>query len=399
MNLKSRAKSFAKTFALVMSTSLSFAVAPSVFADENVPSVSATNASHLNQLFSKQWVSLGEDNSISGTLVQLGVDDKTPMSDIPVALVQNGQIAYSTVASKDGTFKFDEVKVGSYSLVVRTNESIAAFSLQVLDATNTHLSSSLEVRVVRPAGMKVKEILRSQSMPAYPVLADAPVISKDPLGESRSFSKSQFVKTDASGKLSGQLGSVVSNKMGDMLVYVLKDGQEVARAKADAEGKFSIDGLRPGVYGFVAAGASGFAATSFQLIGASSVGADGTRLISTVGDACGQMNVEVVQCCEVVVCEQPVAVTQPIVETIVSNDACGVPVDSCGTAPTCGCGGGFGGGGFGGGGFGGGGGGFGGGGIGGLAGLGAIAGLATVAGIVASNDNNNNAPAVSAIAP
>ncbi len=389
MRFGSRANSFAKAFALVMSTSLSFAVVPTLMADDNI-AAATQSASTLNQLFSKQWVRLDSDKAIAGNLVQLADDDKAPVAGLPVYLVKDGEIAYNTKADEKGSFRFENVEIGTYSLVTRTNESIAAFSLAVLDNSNAHLSSSVEVRVVRPAGGRVKEILRSQLLPVASLRTAAPVIEKDPLGESRSFSKSQFVRLDSNGKLSGQLGSVASAKMNNMVVHVLRNGEEVARTKADADGKFSVDGLKPGVYGFIAAGSSGFAATSFQLVG-SSVGSDGTKLISTISDACGQMNVEVVQCCEVAVCEQPV---QTIVETVVAAapivDECAVPVDSCGMAPSCGCGGGFGGG------FGGGGGGFGGG-IGGLGGIAAIAGLATVAGIVAANDDNDDAPVVSPI--
>ncbi len=394
MRFGSHAKGFVTAFALVMSTSLSFTVvAPNLMADESIPAVKQS-APVLNQLFSKQWVRLNGDDSITGSLVQLADNDTVALAGLPISLVRDGEVAYSAIADQSGGFKFANVKTGSYSLVTRTNESIAAFSLQVLDSRNTHLSSSVDVRVVRPAGLKVREILRSQTMPLVSVRSDVQTVTTDPLGDSRSFSKSQFVRLDANGKLLGQLGSVaVSAKLGEMVVYVLRNGEEVARTKADSEGKFSFDGLRPGVYGFVAAGGAGFAATSFQLV-SGSIGADGSKLISSMADACGQMNVEVVQCCEVAVCEQPV---QTVVETVVAQapvvDSCAVPVDSCGMAPSCGCGGGFGGGGS----FGGGGGGGFGGGLGGLGGIAAIAGLATVAGIVAANDNNNNAVVVSPI--
>ena len=382
-----RSKGFVKAFALVMSTGLSFGIAPSLSADEGQPSIKSTSGSFLNQLFNKQWVCLDKNNSISGSLVHLADNDKAPLAGLPVALVRDGEVAYSAIADRTGSFKFERVETGSYSLVTRTNESIAAFSLHVLDAKNTHLSSSVEVRVVRPAGGKVKEILRSQTLPTYSVRVDKQEVSKDPLGGSRTFSKSQFIKLDSDGKLSGQLGSVLATTdLSEMVVYVLKNGEEKARANVDSEGKFSFDGLQPGVYGFVAAGTSGFAATSFQLIGNSNalVGADGSRFVSTL-DACGQMNVEVVPCCEVVVCEQPV---RTVVESVVQApiDSCAVPVDECGAAPSCGCGGGFGGGG---------GGGFGGGR--GLAGIAGIAGLATVAGILAARNNNNNAAIVSPI--
>ena len=392
MRFGSRGKSFTKAFALVLSTGLSFGIAPVLMADESIPAIKMPSNSVVNQLFSKQWVCLDKDNSINGSLVQLVDNDKVALAGLPVALVRDGEVAHYAMADDSGSFKFENIKTGSYSLITRTNESIAAFSLQVLDATNNHLNSSVEVRVVRPAGLKVKEILRSQTVPAYPVRSDLPKVSMDPLGDSRSFGQSHFVKLDAKGRLSGQLGSVPqSADMSEMVVYVLKNGEEVSRVRADKNGKYSFDGLKPGVYGFVAAGSSGFAATSFQLVSneTASVGADGSRFVSIHRHACGQMNVEVVQCCEVAVCEQPI---QTIVEVPVV-DPCAVPVDNCGTASTCGCGGGFGGGGFGGGGGGG------RGGLGGLGGIAAIAGLATVAAIAASNDDNNNAPIVSPVGP
>ena len=384
-----RSKTFASAFAIALATGLSFGVNQGVFAEENISASNVSSGNYLNQLFSKQWVRLNKDNSITGNLVQLTENDKTAIAGLPVALVRDGEVTYRTTADKNGAFSFKDVEIGSYSLVTRTNESIAAFALQVLDSDSSHLTSDVEVRVVRPAGSKVKEILRAQTLPTYAVRAEnAPVVLKDPLGESRSFSKSHVVKTDGNGNLLGQLGSVNANtNLSDMQVYVLKDGEEVGRTRVGKDGKFAFKGLTPGVYGFVAAGNSGFAATSFQLIDAptAQLAADGSRFVSIFGNACGQMNVEVVQCCEVACCEQPVQVVEQSIVQAPIVESCGeVPVGDCGAAPSCGCGGGWGGGGSYGG--GGGGGGFGRG-IGGLGGIASIAGLATVAGILASRTN------------
>ena len=390
MSFGLRSKYFANAFAIALSTGLTFGVNLGAFADESVRAVNETTSSnpYLNQLFSQQWVRLNQDNSVSGNLVQLTTFDKTAVTGLPVALVRNGEVAYRAIADESGKFQFKNVEKGSYSLVTRTNETIAAFSVQVLDSSNTHLPSEVEVRVVRPAGLKVKEILLSQSLPKYAVsIENAPVVSKDPLGDSRSFSESYVVKAEANGDFLGQLGSFGSNQnFSDMQVYILKDGEEVGRTRVGKDGKFRVKGLAPDVYGFVAAGDSGFAATSFQLINAStaSLAPDGSRFVG-FGKACGQMNVEVVPCCEVVCCEQqPVIVEEPIVEA-----PCDVPVDQCGKAPQCGCGGGWGGGGGGGG-----------SGMGqGWGGIAAIGGLAIVAGILANNDNNNSAPIASPVTP
>jgi hypothetical protein len=392
-----RSKSFATAFAVTMATGLSFGVNVGAYADEAIPAVKASAASPLlNQLFSKQWVRLSEDNSIRGSLVQLAEGGKTAIAGLPVSLVRDGQVAHRVEADETGSFRFDGVEAGSYSLVTRTNESIAAFSLQVLDASNTHLPSDVEVRVVNPAGSKVKEILRAQALPTYAVRAEgAPFVAKDPLGDSRSFSKSHVVKADANGNLQGQLGSVAAGAdLSGMQVFVLKDGVEVAKARTNKQGEFKFEGLQEGVYGFIAAGNSGFAATSFQLIHSATAAkaTDGTRLVSIFGNACNQMNVEVVECCEVVVCEQPVQVVEQSIVEVPVVEACGeVAVDECGVAPSCGCGGGFGGG------YGGGGGGGHGGGMG-WGAIAGIAGLATVAGILAAEDDNNDVP-VSGVAP
>lgn len=351
----------------------------------------------LNELFSTQWVRLDAANSLSGNLVTIAENEKVALAGLPVYLVQKGEVAFRTHADEQGSFVFSNVLPGSYSIVSRTNESIAAFSLQVLDASNTHLPTSLEVRVVRPAGEQVKEILRSNVLPSYPgINEETPEITSDPLGDSRSFSKSYTIKTDRNGSLVGQLGFVaVAGDLSDMNVYVLNNGMEIARAPVSRDGKFQVAGLIPGVYGFVAAGSSGFAATSFHLVNAESatIGSDGTRLISIHGDACGQMNVEVVPCCEIVCCEPVVEVVEILQEPIV--EVCGeIVADECGVAPSCGCGGGWGGGGgFGGGG----GGGIGGGGLGGIGAIAGIAGLA--AGIAALADDNNDAPLQSPVVP
>jgi hypothetical protein len=388
-----RSKSFASAFAIAMATGLTFGVQSSTFADDSVAAVKASEASpYLNQLFSKQWVRLSNNDSVTGSLVELKGEQKAAIAGLPVALVQDGQVVHRANADQTGAFAFKDVKPGAYSLVARTNESIAAFSLQVLDASNSHLPSDVEVRVVRPAGSKVKEILRAQSLPSYPVRTNNNVsIAKDPLGEMRSFSESHLVKMDAQGKMVGQLGAVVAGvDLSDMQIHVLKNGEEVAKARADKNGRFTLEGLTPGVYGFIAAGNSGFAATSFHLINANTASKanDGSRFVSIFGHACNQMNVEVVQCSEVVACEQPVQIIEESIVEAPIVESCGeVVVDECGAAPACGCGGGWSGGGGGGGGFGG------GRGWGAIAG---IAGLATVAGILAAEDDNDDAP-VSAI--
>jgi hypothetical protein len=361
------------------------AVPSSVQAADKVASSPALKREAVNELYSQQWVTPNQEGNIVGSVVGLAGSDKQPVVGTHVFLVRDGLIELKTKAAEDGRFLLPAVEPGSYSLVVRDTSSIAAFSLHVLDNANgKHLTSDVEVRVVQPVA-KVTEILREQTAPSYAARIDSSLdLTKDPLAASRSFAPNHVVKLDEAGRLSGRLGTAdLDADMSDMLVYVLKDGVEVAKVGVTESGDYSVAGLKPGVYGLIAAGESGFAATSFELIDAKSeVNAKGEKLVGLFKHACRHVNVECVPCPAVSVCETPA--TAVVTETVaVVEEPCGEVVVESSKPAAAGCGCGFGWGGSHGGG-GGGGGGFGGGGWAGLAG---IAGLATVAGILAADDD------------
>jgi hypothetical protein len=385
------------SFLLALTSVLLFAPTMSTAAEQGSVTVNASATDSVNGLFAQQWVTPNAAGDIKGSVVGLSIGDKSPVKEVPVFLVKDGQIEMKTRTNSEGSFTLPSVKPGSYSLVVRDANTIGALSLQVASSQDGKLlSSDVEVRVVKPAA-KVNQILEGQSLPAYAMRAPglAGVNPSDPLGQSRTFAKSQAVKMDEFGKLSGRIGTADLDKnMSDMTVYVMKDGVQVAKADVEKDGSYSVDGLNPGVYGFIAVGESGFAAMSFELVkeSAESVNSKGERLIGLFKHACSQMNVVCVPCPAVTVCEvSPVElVTTEVVSEVAS---CGeVVVDSpVAAAPGCGCG-------WGGGMMGGGMGGGGGGGVGASGtnwvGLAGIAGLATVAAIVASEDNDD-APIVS----
>jgi len=386
--------------------SLGAVTLPTTVRGEDIPGLVSPTvhaaAKPLNDLFSKQWVRLGDEGQVEGQLVDLTVAEKRPLAGVPVVLVRDGQIVQAVQAGNDGAFRFENVEPGHYSLVSRTNESFAAFSLQVLSQeAGKHLSTAVEVRPIRSAGERIQEIVRAQVVPPFLTRLDGMVeVQGDPLASERRFANSHLVKLDEQGKLHGQLAKpglpAASSQTEGMSVFVLKEGVEVARVEADAEGRFVIAGLSEGVYGFIAAGSGGVAATSFQVIdpglAAQSQGKDGKVFVAVnLADCCPTLNCEVVATSEVACCEPQV------VETIIEAPvvaACEQPVgevvvDECGTAPACGgcgCGWGGGGGGWGGGGYGGGGGsgmGFGGGLIG-------LAGLAGIAAVLADDNDDQN---------
>jgi len=354
----------------------------------------------LNDLFSRQWVRSDASGRVNGTLTQLTDTKSIPVEGLPVALIKDGKVAYVATSDVDGNFTYNDVEPGLYSLVSRTNQSIAAFAVQVLDSKAAeHLPNNIDVRIIRSGGEKIKEIVRSQTVPTSLTRFDSSVAAPaDPIASNRRFANTSAVRLDAEGKLQGQLArsgmSGTDSKLTGMSVYVLKDGVEVARSEVDANGHFGINGLSEGIYGFIAAGSNGFVATSFQLLDAkvAQTSVDGKQLVGLFHKSCPKLNCEVVDSCEVVTCEVAqvceTVVETPIVEiceTVVEPACAEVIVEEqamCGQS--CGCGGGMGG--FGGG---GGGGGYGsGGGLGGSGILG-IAALAGVAAAIANNDNNN----------
>lgn len=385
-----------KTGMLLAAFSAAFASAPvcSFAANFDAESITSTAPSNqfVNDLFSRQWVVRDAFGSVSGSVVGLTHNNKVPVGDLNVFLVRNGEVVFKTVSDKDGAFKLDKVNPGSYSLVVRGPESIGAFSLHVLDAASgKHLGSDVEVRVVSPSN-KVAEILDKQTVPSFATRIHNPVdLSRDPIESVRTFGQSQAVRADEYGRLVGRVGLADQGRdLSDMQVYVFKDDEQVASAPVSASGEYAVEGLKPGVYGFVAIGESGFAATSFEFVSsaANATGPNGEKLVGLFKHACRHMNVECVPCPEVTVCEVVTEVVQEVVAVV--DEPCGeVIADECGVAPNCGCGFGFGGGYGGGFGGGGGGGGFHGGGNG-WAGLAGIAGLATVAGILAADNDDGS---------
>lgn len=359
------------------------------FAQQAEVVAAAPKAELVNELFSRQWVTANEMGDVTGSVVGLVPNDKSSVADLAVYLVQDYKVEIKTKTDAEGKFTLVGVKPGTYSLVVRGEEAIGAFSLKVLSRENgLHLTSDVEVRVVKPA-TKVGEILRAQTLPSYAMRVEPTVeLTSDPLVASRSFSPSQVVKANQDGQLVGKIGALRGDTdLSDLTVFILKDGQEVAKAPVAPNGEYSVSGLQPGVYGFVAAGESGFVATGFEFVHDKSdpSNARGEKLIG-IFRPCHRLNAELVPCSDTVAID---CVPTEIVEVVEAP----AEVLCEASQPMAGCCGGMGWGGGGGG----------GGGVGasaghGWAGIAGIAGLATVAGILAAEDDDE-APVVSPAVP
>lgn len=326
----------------------------------------SVSSSYLNNLFVHQWVKLDAAGRLTGSTVGLEPGQKVSVGGLPVYLIADDVVIHTTRTNADGSFAFTGVRPGAYALVARDATTIGAFSLHVMASdAGKHLPSDVEVRVITPA-LDATKIIRQQSIPG--AMASYPsMVESDPLADSRSFSNSPVVLMN-NGLFVGKVSTPSkSQDLSNIVVYVLKNGREVAKASVTAAGDFSVAGLKPGVYGLIAAGESGFAATSFELAAPAGMAANGQKLIAVVQEP-NVLSVELM----------PSTAANVVEETVVTEEvvAVGPAPAPFGGAPM-----GFGGGSFGGG---GGGGGFGGGGWAGIAG---IAGLATVAGILAADED------------
>jgi hypothetical protein len=340
------------------------------YGQEVIPSQTQVSAasSYLNNLYLNQWIKLDSTGRVSGSVVSLEPGQKVALGGVPVYLLSNDMIAYQTRSNDNGTFEFSGVRPGAYGLMVRDSSTIGAFSLQVLPAASApHLPATVEARVIRPAG-DASRIIRQQLLPSsgsrYPAAMDT-----DPLSETRSFSTGRALVA-RNGRIGGKLSVPgLSKDLSDVSVHLLRNGSEISRVMASSDGSFSFSGMSSGVYGFIASGESGFAATSFEVVVPNAIATSGEKLI--VLQEPDSLMIEMMPASAVNVVEFEtrdgivVDGTVPAVE--------GIPMGVGGG----GFGGVGGGGGFGGAGFGG----------GGWAGLAGIGGLIAAVAIIASDDD------------
>lgn len=352
----------------------------------------SSQASHLSQ---DQWIRLADEGSIRGSVSGLVGSDYIRQAKVKIALIQDGVIVLSGITDVEGDFIIDNGKPGTYSLVATGENQLAVCSLTVLDASEgSHLPDRAHIRSLNPASPRVTELLRSNTMPMWTVGSSQ---NRDPIAATRNVHGSSEVRIDARGGISGTLSRANAGvDLSSTLVYLVRDGKEVARTRVSSNGDYRFESVVPGGYGLVASGPEGIAAVGFSAVAGDlaineplrerfvkRLVQDDKATIPAPAPAQDKLNVELAE----PNCYVPAEVI-PIEESVV-----------CDEAPCCptmlgGWGGGMG---SRGGGGGGGGGGFGaGGGIGGLGTLAAVGALATIA-VVQASDEGDQSPIVSPI--
>jgi protocatechuate 3,4-dioxygenase beta subunit len=222
-------------------------------------SLLSAQANFLNQ---NQWIRMTDDGSVRGSVSMLVGTDHVRQGKVQVALIREGSAVAGATTDVEGDFMIEKIKPGDYSLVVEGEKQLAVCSLTVLTPeAGAHLPNRIHVRTVSPASPRVIELIRSNTMPTWTIGSDT---EKDPIAESRKFEDTCEVEIDAQGGVSGLLSRPNAKvDLSGTVVYLIREGREVARTRASSNGAYRFDRVAPGGYGLVASGPEGIAAVGF----------------------------------------------------------------------------------------------------------------------------------------
>lgn len=222
----------------------------------------------LNRLSASQWLRTADDGSLSGRLEAFG-RDSLGIAGVEVVLVQSGEIKQRTVATADGDFRFSNVQPGAYSVVTNSTLAFASLPIQVLAHESGRLPAQVQVPVIRPVSQAIADLVVGHTLPEAAEAISVESLTEDPLGVDRE-QGSNLVYADAAGRLNGNVAQsgmgAGSVDLSGTNVFVVSDGEVVARSSVAADGSFSLAGLDSGVYGLVAVGQGGLVAVSFEFV-------------------------------------------------------------------------------------------------------------------------------------
>ncbi len=346
-----------------------------------------------------------DGNKLQVALVSMGaISPQISKSSLLVRLLNSNGVEKEAMTDTRGIATFTEVQPDElHALLVVDEKAHAAVPLLTVSTENATLRkiSSKQISLpLMPANRE--EILGSIARGILPT--SEPGGDLYGTGDYKLQSVNPYsVRLRSDGNLPGKI-VIADRELAENLRYAkltfLRDNQVVARTDSNpSDGTFNVAGLRPGVYGVIAAGPAGYSSFAFDILPSEKPARLGEGIL---GKPVSFVQADSNEKLFVFLCPPKLVpqITNRILQSYGQSNVASTttqPVSGLTIAGNGGFGGG-GAGGFGGGGFGGGG--FGGGGAGrgiGLGGIAAIAGLATVGAIAASNDNNSANNVVSPI--
>ena len=210
-------------------------------------------------------ISLNRAGEVEGRIASFAGDNASVegLADLKIFFVRDGKIAKETQTSADGTFTVEGLSEGIYSFVATGETGFAAYGVQVVPFDESSKMNVMEAAAVSPGFSVVKSVLK-KNLPSE--------VANEIIAVSRNESVNRVVGTNRVTLNDGQLVGHVLPMLGDVSVvegtqvHIIQDDQQVAQVEVGEQGNFMVPDLEPGVYDFVAAGPSGFAAVSFQAV-------------------------------------------------------------------------------------------------------------------------------------
>ena len=348
-----------------------------------------------------QWVCPSEQGEFKAKVVLPVRNGTVALSDTQVRLYGDQGRVLRGKTDSEGNVVIPGVVPGVYGMVAHGQGVFACYAMHVLDRDQG--ADCPEVAEIACAPVRFKQV-KSTTAPYIVSKLGQKLPSIEGIrftGQAANQDAGEVLPSPNDGVLRGRLLTSPSGFAPEMNVFILQDGFSVARQMSDINGRFAIEGLKPGVYALLAVGKQGLAAVGFSI--PEEVRLESVNLTTTLGetlvvqdegDSAGsglEINIYVAPLDEEQIDEDSDEGDDEPTEDDFGNPLASEepPLDGFGT-PLPGGGGGFapGGGGAGGGGFGGGG------------GLGALAATAGIAGVVAATtDDDNNVIIASPITP
>ncbi len=211
-------------------------------------------------------VALNRAGAIEGRIATIDSETKQTvgLSDLKIYFVREGEIAQETRTNEEGIFSVEGIGEGVYSFVATGKSGFAAYGVRVVANNGTDKVNVMEAAAVSPRLSVVKQILEDKlpSEVTQEILATSKATQErtDFVGANRVRLKNGALKGHVVPML-GEVGAVEGT-----YVHILQNDKQVAEVQADKLGSFTVADLEPGVYDFVAAGATGFAAVSFEAV-------------------------------------------------------------------------------------------------------------------------------------
>lgn len=206
-------------------------------------------------------VTLNRNGAIEGRIASL--EGSEGISNLNVFLVRDGKIAQQATTNETGTFELAGVPEGAYSFVATGENGFAAYGVNVVANDGSRKVNVMEAAAVSPKFAVVQKILEG-NLPQQ--VADAIISStkNETAAKMVGSNRVQIKEGTLVGHVVPLLGDVAQAK--GTYVHIIQNDKAIAEVQADETGFFQVSDLEPGVYDFVAAGPSGFAAVSFEAI-------------------------------------------------------------------------------------------------------------------------------------